>query len=389
MSKKLNLSKVVNIIFYIALTIEILIVILETSVYTIQYQSYWFRLTFLLFGIKIFFTKYSLKEWGTIILFGVLGVISYYITGRNEIIRIVVFIAACKEINFHKMMKYTFFTTLMGSVILVILSFFNIGVLSITDDFRPGIVQTRYCFGMGHPNGCHCMFWALLTLLLYVYHEKMKWYHYVILFISNIVLYLFTDSRAGVAICVITLVASFIVNTYPITRNTKTIYILGIITIISCAIISAVLFNGDWYEKYFKKLDEILTYRIFYSVIQDGMDVRDWTLFGLKSHQLYTDMGYVKMVYWYGLIPALIYIAMCCRLVWSSIKTKDFMAALITVVISIYSLFEAHDISVYIARNYILFFFGMYWSKMLCVESENRYYLIDIFRIKSLLKEKS
>ena len=41
------------------------------------------------------------------------------------------------------------------------------------------------------------------------------------------------------------------------------------------------------------------------------------------------------------------------------------MLAVIVTVITIYSIFEAHFISDYLGRNYILFFFGMYLSDML------------------------
>ena len=40
------------------------------------------------------------------------------------------------------------------------------------------------------------------------------------------------------------------------------------------------------------------------------------------------------------------------------------MLAVIMMVITIYSVFEAHFISEYMGRNYILFFFGMYLSDM-------------------------
>ena len=45
------------------------------------------------------------------------------------------------------------------------------------------------------------------------------------------------------------------------------------------------------------------------------------------------------------------------------------------VVITIYSVFEAHFVSDYMGRNYILFFFGMYLSQMLGERKKRDYNL--------------
>ena len=58
--------------FYLALFLELTIVIVEKSEYIIQYEGWWFRITFLLFGLSMITTKRDLKQWIWFVVF-VLG----------------------------------------------------------------------------------------------------------------------------------------------------------------------------------------------------------------------------------------------------------------------------------------------------------------------------
>ena len=104
--------------FYLALFVELTIVILEKSEYIIQYEGLWFRLTFVLFGLGLITTKRSLKQWIWLVMFGIVGVLSYKTTGRNEILRWIVFIWACQEKDMKKVLKYTFWYTTAGCLVI-------------------------------------------------------------------------------------------------------------------------------------------------------------------------------------------------------------------------------------------------------------------------------
>ena len=93
---KLNIGKLGVLLFYLSITLELIIVIVDKSNYTNPIEGQLFRITFLLAAGKVLCTKYSIREWASMLLFGLLGFVSYRVTGRNEILRIVVFIAACK-----------------------------------------------------------------------------------------------------------------------------------------------------------------------------------------------------------------------------------------------------------------------------------------------------
>ena len=71
-----------------------------------------FQITFLIFLLKLLLTDYSKKEWHWIVGLELLAFFSYWVTGANELIRIVTFVAACKNIPLKQMMRYAFYVRL-------------------------------------------------------------------------------------------------------------------------------------------------------------------------------------------------------------------------------------------------------------------------------------
>ena len=361
--------------FALGLFIELTIVIVEKSEYIIQYEGWWFRITFLLFGLSLITTKRDIKQWIWFGIFAVIGVISYRATGRNEILRWIVFIWACYGKDMKKVLKFTFWYTAVGCAVIAILSLLGIyGEVLQTTVYRtevawtPGIEETRYCFGMGHPNAFHCMMLVITWLGLYCYHEKIKWYGYVLIGMAHIIVYLFTDSRTGLLISVFSLGLAVIFRYIKVLRNMKISYVLGIGVIVAATIFSVFMAKYSVLHPLLEKIDVILSHRIlnlYYGTVnREGM-LNTWSLWSAERNNYYFDLGIVRFFYWYGIIPGIIYFLAQCRLMWCGYKHKDYMLLAMVVVIAIYSVFEAHFISDYMGRNYILFFFGMYLSDMM------------------------
>ena len=366
--------------FSLALFIELTIVILEKSEYIIQYEGWWFRITFLLFGLSLITTKRELRQWIWLAVFGVIGLISYRATGRNEILRWVVFIWACYGKDMKKVLKFTFWYTAAGCAVIALLSVLGIyGEVLQTTVYRtevawtPGIEETRYCFGMGHPNSFHCMMLVITWLGLYCYHEKIKWYGYILIGAAHIVVYLFTDSRTGLLMSVCSLGIAVILHYIKILQNIKISYLLGIGVIIATIIFSVFMAKYSVLNPFLEKIDVILSHRIlnlYYGTVNHEGMLNTWSLWSAARNNYFFDLGIVRFFYWYGIIPGIIYFLAQCRLLWCGYKQKDYMLLALIVVISIYSVFEAHFISDYMGRNYILFFFGMYLAQMLGCKQE-------------------
>lgn len=372
--------------FYLAVLIEVLIVIVDKSAYINPIEGRLFQITFLLFLITAALTKYSRKEYLMVFAFLLLGAVSYLVTGRNEIVRVVMFMAACKDIDMIKCLKLVFYLTLVGCAAIIMLSVTGVyGAMSLAQDYGRGSMETRYTLGMGHPNALQCMVWALTTLGLYLYGERMRWYSYLLVLVINAGCYLLTDSRTALLITVFIMVLAYIVKTGK--GIWKKIIGVGCVSATLFSIIGSVIIALNarrvyyytwfrWYYDYygvdpvtlfFVKLDNLLTGRIRVLTETDTFEetIDIWRLFSKPENDLYFDMGWIRLIYWYGIIPACVFVAALILLMYYCYRKEHYMALVLIASFSLYSIIEAHAISVYLARNYIFFLMGMYWSMIL------------------------
>lgn len=384
-------SKIAYSCFYIGVIIEVLMVLVDKSVLINPIEGRLFQLTFLLFLITVCLTRYSRKEYLVIAMFLGLGAISYFVTGRNEIVRVVMFIAACKNIDMKNCLKLVFYLTFSGCLLIMSLSIFGIGGdIALTQDYGRGSVETRYVLGMGHPNALQCMVWALTILGLYLYGEKMKWYGYLVILGINLLFFLLTDSKTSLLAVVFAIFYVAICRFAQRKIIKKICNATGVLLVVGSIGFSVFIagtahyvYNYDWAidtsptAAFFNRLDSILTGRIR-SLTNNARwegTIRTWKLFSEPANNYYFDMGWVRLFYWYGVIPACIFIVLLFVLMWYCIRKKDYMAFVMIVSFAVYSIVEAHAVSVYIARNYVLFLFGMYWANI--VEARNRKGLVS------------
>lgn len=381
----MNKDRVGKLLFFTALTIELLILLIDKSAVTNPIEGRLFQMTFLIFAMKVCMTQYTNGEWIVIILFEALGVISYLATGRNEIIRIVTMIAACRGMNGREVFSYMFKVVLGGCMLLVLLSLAGVlGTVSVTDIFRGDMVETRYCLGMGHPNALHCMFFMLVLLFLYLYGNSMKKYWFAILFVMNIGMFLMTRSKTGMMATAFAIVFSALLVCIPRLRQTPFVYGMTAILLLICigiAWFAAAFSEKVPYHPAMRWFDRLLSGRIvnlFYNVTSHAGTFPTWTLFGVVENEYYFDLGWVRLFYWYGIIPAVIYVIVLVLLIKELYEEKKYMGIMVLASLFIYTLVEAHIISVYLARDYTLFLIGMCFGSMFHVDKGEKGYFWQV-----------
>ena len=366
--------------FYLAVIIEVMLVILDKSEFSFPYEGWTFRITFLLCLIKVLFTKYNKKEYIMIALFLGLGFISYRVTGRNEILRIVMFLAACKDVDMFRCLKMVFWMTLVGCAGIMLLSVTGIyGAMMLTQDYGRGGIETRYVLGMGHPNALQCMVWMISSLGMYLYRTRWKWFHYVAVWVVNLLFFFLTDSKTSMAIITVAIILFMVAEFLRSKRGKRFFSSANIIVVIGSVGLSVFaakdaisLFEYYWGAPLTPKvqiyllLDKVLTGRIRSLVgttYKEGT-ISTWSLFSSPRNTYYFDMGWVRLFYWYGIIPGII-IIVCMLLLLGYFYKKDRLDEIILFsTYSVYTIVEAHIISVYIGRNYLLFIAGMFLWKM-------------------------
>lgn len=366
MTVREKMNKIGNLCFWIALVIESVIVMIDKSAYINPWEGKLFRLTFVLFCIKVITTQYSKKEWIAIAIAGILVSISYLVNDKDEVVRAAVFVISCKNIDVKKILKVVLGITLAGSVILFVLAASGtFGAMTMTANFGrgpfPGIVETRYCFGMGHPNAFQCMMYMMTVLCLYIYIERMKWYHFVLLFLMNVITYHYTDSNTAMLVIGATIIGAAIMKYVPILKNLKWIYWLSAAFVLALVIFSAVGSYTGRETQFMYDLDQVLNGRFQYAHAIENARVENWTLFSNRLNTEFFDQGFIRLFYWYGIIPGIMYVLANLYLIYQSYQKRDYMLLIIVVGFSLFSMMEAHLVSVYILRNYLFILLGSYW----------------------------
>ncbi len=350
--------------FWTAFLIELVIVMVDKSAYTNPYESQFFRLTFVLFCIKAATTKYSAKEWGCILLFGVVAVTSYFVNHRDEAVRAAVFVIACKDVDLRKMLRVILAVTLAGGVVLFLLSAAGVfGVFALTTDFGRERVETRYCFGMGHPNAFQTMLLMMSTVYIYLNAKALKPFHLVLTGAASIAAYIFTNSNTGLLVMLAVIAGAALLGYAEPLRRGRAVYILGAVLLLLIVLFSAYGAHVGADTPFMYRLDAILNgrFRIAYRV--EAARIENWTLFGHPDNAEYFDQGFIRLFYWYGIIPGAAYILANLYLIWQAYKAEDYCLLVIVVGYAVLSIMEAHLISVYLLRNYLLVWLGYYWYR--------------------------
>lgn len=380
-------KKIGEICFWIALLIELVVVIIDKSAYTNPLESQLFRLTFGLFLIKIVTTKYSAKEWLCMALVGILAVCSYFMNEKDEAVRVIVLVAACKDISLRKNMKVIFYVTMIGCIVLMLLAVTGIyGDISRTTDYGRGGLETRYTLGMGHPNAFHCMIFMVMALGMYLYADVMKWYHYVLLLVLNFITYLLSDSNTGMLLATAMIVGVIILRFVPILKGASWVYAVGALVVLFCiafSVFGAYIGNGlNDSSSFMYKLDKLLNGRYEYCYKVEAARLVNWKLFAAPENTEYFDAGFVRLFYWYGIIPGVMYCLMHFYLIWQGWRKKDYVLLVMVVAFSVFNLMEAHFISVYLLRNYLFILMGYYWYQPFTEKRETEGYF---WQVKKLL----
>ena len=357
-------------LFYLGLAAEILLVIWDKSSWTDPYMGQICRMTFLLFAVccACSVRKSTMAE-DIVFAIGVLiGALSWRFGGRNDLLRIVIFLRAAGTVSVPRAMKVTFVSSVLGCLGLVGLAFAGIqGHLYQTYDYGHG-VETRWDLGLGHPNSLHCMAAMLLIFALYLFEKRMKLYLYVLLGVGNVLLYGLTRSNTAFAISMLALMLSLILHYGKKLAAGNAVYFLGELFLFGGLLFS--VFCGIYRpsdHRLLAKLDHVLTGRIsslWTTTFHEGT-LSTWKWFGQRLNVCYFDLGWLRVVYWYGVIPALVIIGLTFALLEHARKTRDKAAFLLLLCFGLYTVFEAHLVSAYIGRNYALFIAALYLPKML------------------------
>ena len=371
--KKAKLSEV---LFYVALSIELGIMLLEKTVIPLHdCQSYVYRVTFLLTLIVVLLMKHDKKEWiviGAVCLF---TFVSYRISGKNDLLRYAVFMMAARDIDLKKVMKYIFYVSVAGYALIALLSVVGkLGVVAPPPrDYGRGGIEVRYEFGFGHANTFYGSVYAFVLLWMWIYGEAASLREWLLVFALNFMASVVSATRTGMLVSVLTFGVGFLARFYKKIKECKIVYVLtALVTPVFCvafSVWSAVVSKVPRYEFEHKHydliewIDDKLNNRIhdlYRETEKHAGSIWTWKLFSDGNSEETFDMGWVRIFYWYGIIPAIVISALIVLIIYICYKKKDVWTLIVILSLSIYTVVEATFVSEYIGRLFILPVIGVY-----------------------------
>ena len=152
----------------------------------------------LLLFIKFAGTRYTKKEFFILLPLMILSLYNYQISGNIYCFYNVMIVACMKDMDYTKLFRCLFFSTFAAAVVIGLLSFLGIGdVVSLTEDFGSNGIETRYCFGLYHPNLWHQAVSRCIVFFALGYFEQLRFRGLLILFVINLAAFACSLSRTG------------------------------------------------------------------------------------------------------------------------------------------------------------------------------------------------
>lgn len=369
-------AKLSEVLFYVALTIELGIMLLDKSeLYLRNFSTYVFYVTFAISLTVVLLMKHDKKEWIVLGVIFAFSFICWRITRRNDILRYTVFVMAARDVDVKKTMKYVFYVMSAGFALIALMAELKIyGNMALPlQDFGRGYEETRYTLGFGHPNDFYSCIFSIVLLWMWVYGETSTLREWIFVFLMNYEACILSQSRTGKYISLIAFFAGFLVKYAKKFRDSKIAYVLAaVVSPVLCVAFSvwaAIVSYIPRYElghKYYNiisSIDDKLTGRIHalsHAYSKPAGAIETWKLFSDISSDEAFDMGWVKIFYQFGIIPGIVVVAIVILLIAICYKKKDVWTLIVIMSLSIYTVVEAIFVSRFMGRLFILPVVGAY-----------------------------
>ena len=281
--------------------------------------------------IKILLTRYTKKEFFILAPISILALYNYTLSGNIYCIYTVLVIACMKDVDYPVLFKTLFYSTLISVVFVGILSFFDIGSpTQLTQDFGRGLVETRYCFGLYHPNIWHQAIGRCIIFACIGYYKQLNIIHLLILLVFNYFIYTMSVSRTGliaVSIVLILIIFYKYLRKFMHTLFVKICAVAGMLSVYGLYIYYTIKLAGEEYHL----PAELFNWKIATGRLRQALDFLenhpiqifssrfpdDGTLFDCGFFRIFYECGYL----WAGIFftTLLILVILALNKIWDII----------------------------------------------------------------------
>ena len=338
-------------------------------------------------GLKLMFTRYTLKEAAVMAVIGLYAVFIYLKTGYITFTITVFTLLGIKDIDVRHLMSKVLFVKLICMAVLVSASAAGVVGNYVKNQFEDGLT---YSFGYHNPNDFMVNVFMTVTLMFYLNYKKINGLHFLLSAYAFYVVYLVTNSTTGFLLGNFLLIAFLCLKLLD--RLGRVGYALK--KFISAAVIPTSLFCFigtflisvffDVNNKIMFMLDQFVTgrlkiqhqYWLNYGFSLLGKDISRgaarWD--GVQINNGILDNNYWCSFYKYGFVTVMIFIACLMFASWYFYKKKNYNLVIIINVICLYGLMEDFLISSIVNPFLLLMAYTLYAAtgktKEHCVEGE-------------------
>ena len=290
--------------------------------------------------------NYNLREAIVLVFTGLCSVVATICSGQGTMLRAFLLIAAAKDVKLQKIFKVVAWTA--GLTFLLIVGLFLLGFI------HDGALRRGFsALGFGHPNGVGQL---LMTIIFagYLLIDRVRWYHYFLLVMSTLGVWILTDSRAACVGLILQIMGAVLVEREFFKSYRKFFYSLaGLVfplLLIGTYCVSTVFVDTDFVQM----LDEVLSWRISLSnwafenigISWFGSDINYketgelLLCYGNRFHYLVVDNAYCELLVRFGVVMTAFAVFVYEGIVCKAYKNIDDKILVVLVVTAIYMLME-------------------------------------------------
>lgn len=312
----------------------------------------------LFLGLKLLFTKYTLKE---VMIMAIVGLYAMFIlvkTGYVTFTITILTVLGLKNVDIPDLMKKTLFVRIICISVLVTASVSGIVGNAVKDQFEDGLT---YSYGFQSPNEFMVNIFITVALILYLNYKKLNILHFLLSIYAFYAVYRVTNSTTGFMLGVFLVFVFLCLKLFD--RLGKPGYVLK--KIIGAAVIptSLLCFIGtfvmsvffDVNNNFMFMLDQLITgrlkiqhqYWLNYGFSLLGKDISRaaarWD--GVQINNGFLDSNYWCSFYKYGFVTEMFFIACLVFASWYFYKKKNYNLTIIINTLCLYGLMEDFLIS--------------------------------------------
>lgn len=289
--------------------------------------------------------------------------LSYFKSGRDELLLSMIFIVGAINTEREKVFKTAYRANILGMIIVV--GSYLIGIIdhSITYSLRDGINVSRYSMGFSHPNAFAALVLQLTVLYFYLNFNRIKTKSLIFWMLINTLVYRITYSRTSFLLSLLFLIIAFCYKNssklkiqkiwnWVVNNVTKVLLIAGL----GDSVYLAVNYKSNLKILQFLSSGDTLQTRV--RLMGQALEIYPITLFGqvvntIKSSEynfalgngVVLDNAYIFSLLSYGVIPTLILVILYGKTLQYEYSRKNSLFVICAIIFVVLGFSEKYFVS--------------------------------------------